>query len=465
MMNKSRGMRVALAALRRSLPYVLMVVSLLVLVVVVFAAAGVTLFSGRMYRCNDPAVARTALRATCEDGSTFINKVGIVTKREWVNAEYNFDNVLDAMYTLSQVWSSRVWMSIYTDTVWAPDLMDEPSFIATTYYVVYLLIADVFFTKVFLVVIFSNFVKERQLQQGITALSPIQQKWVNNEIRIMTLTYTPSIQPPYFVGDTCWKQIRIWAFKLSFRLPAYRWIMLLMGVANAFIWMLGPYYPGDMAVQDFVECSNFGFLALFWLEIALLLAGGGFVALWASKWNTLSLLLVLWGTLELATPSPLYVWRVFGLLRIIRESAILCDLLSRLRFASYLFGNITLIYLFVVFVFMILSVDLYGYMERPQDPPGSIFAIMAYTDRINYRSFNDAFQTALRVATKDAWDKIMMAMITGECNHPNCSHHTWSPRLFFPLELVVVGQNCCSRLLCACMCVCVCVCVCLLLVF
>ncbi|GBP70250.1 Sodium leak channel non-selective protein [Eumeta japonica] len=117
-------MRKVVYELCRGFKEILLVSTLLILLMFVFASYGVQLYGGRLARCNDPTI---VLRKDCVGvfmRRVFVTKMklrpgpnetfpSMLVPRVWANPKrFNFDNIGDAMLTLFEVLSFKGWLDV-----------------------------------------------------------------------------------------------------------------------------------------------------------------------------------------------------------------------------------------------------------------------------------------------------------------------------------------------------------------
>lgn len=100
------------------------VLTLLILLMFVFASYGVQLYGGRLARCNDPQITKredcvgvfmrrvfvTKMKLTPGENESYPS---MLVPRVWANPRrFNFDNFGDAMLTLFEVLSFKGWLDV-----------------------------------------------------------------------------------------------------------------------------------------------------------------------------------------------------------------------------------------------------------------------------------------------------------------------------------------------------------------
>lgn len=117
-------MRKVVYELCRGFKEILLVSTLLILLMFVFASYGVQLYGGRLARCNDPTIQRRQDCVGVFMRRVFVTKMKVLPRpnesypamlvpRVWANPRrFNFDNIGDAMLALFEVLSFKGWLDV-----------------------------------------------------------------------------------------------------------------------------------------------------------------------------------------------------------------------------------------------------------------------------------------------------------------------------------------------------------------
>ena len=117
-------MRKVVYELCRGFKEILLVSTLLILLMFIFASYGVQLYGGRLARCNDPTVSKREDCVGVFMRRVFVTKMkltpgpnesypAMLVPRVWANPRrFNFDNIGDAMLTLFEVLSFKGWLDV-----------------------------------------------------------------------------------------------------------------------------------------------------------------------------------------------------------------------------------------------------------------------------------------------------------------------------------------------------------------
>lgn len=117
-------MRKVVYELCRGFKEILLVSTLLILLMFVFASYGVQLYGGRLARCNDPTIIKREECVGVFMRRVFVTKMklkpgdnesypSMLVPRVWANPRrFNFDNIGDAMLALFEVLSFKGWLDV-----------------------------------------------------------------------------------------------------------------------------------------------------------------------------------------------------------------------------------------------------------------------------------------------------------------------------------------------------------------
>lgn len=184
-----------------------------------FGILGINLWAGRFWYCNDLSVSG---RTACVGNYT--NHVGLVKPREWVNRPVNFDNILHALLALFQVASLDGWSEIAEYAVMAKEIDQQPhsgkygdkgneGFFV--YFIVFIFISALFFMKLFIGVVYTNFMTAKEKQDGTSSLSDSQRYWKQTEDRLMTIDARAVFPVPVDSTMPYWKDLLAELFDFS----------------------------------------------------------------------------------------------------------------------------------------------------------------------------------------------------------------------------------------------------------
>jgi hypothetical protein len=157
-------MKLVVTALLSSMWAILNVIIVLVLVWLMFAILGVSLFGGKFYSCSNDSY---DTKGKCEDAGY-----------TWKNTDSNFDNVAEAMLSLFIISSLEGWPDIMYNAVdstehkLAPEKDVNP--FAAYYFIIFILIGSFFFLNLFIAVVYYNFKKSNGEQFAFNGLMTLK---------------------------------------------------------------------------------------------------------------------------------------------------------------------------------------------------------------------------------------------------------------------------------------------------
>eukprot|EP01083_Nonionella_stella_P212239 766690_1 len=192
-------LRIVLTALGRSLPAMFNVFGVLLFFWLIFGILSVQLFGGKFYDCYGLDEDTYLNIATHGIGSTDMAKcesMGGV----WLNSDYHFDNILDALKALFVISTLEGWHTIMYHAVDSTAVDQLPSKnaseMAALFFILFILVGSFFLISLFVGIIFDNFVKLRDEATGVGMLDPKQKQWVNLQTKIINAHPIPLPLPP-----------------------------------------------------------------------------------------------------------------------------------------------------------------------------------------------------------------------------------------------------------------------------
>ncbi|CAH1113399.1 unnamed protein product [Psylliodes chrysocephalus] len=170
----------------RGFKEILLVSTLLILLMFIFASFGVQLYGGRLARCNDPNITRredcvgmfmrrvfvTKMKVQPGENETF---PAIMVPRVWANPRrFNFDNIGDAMLTLFEVLSFKGWLDV------RDILIKNLGPVHAIYIHVYIFLGCMIGLTLFVGVVIANYSENK----GTALLTVDQRRWCDLKKRL-----------------------------------------------------------------------------------------------------------------------------------------------------------------------------------------------------------------------------------------------------------------------------------------
>ena len=406
--SQNMSMRVVVKALFQSILALLNVMIVILIIWLLFAILGVSLFGGKFYSCENRAL---ETQFECEEyGYT------------WVKAYANFDNVLESMLTLWIVSSLEGWPDIMYDAVEATGPY------SAYYFVSFILVSCFVLLNLLVGVIFEQFVKAKNDESSFTAfLTKPQRTWVELQQLI------PQSSLESFVSG----QIENKLVKFCHSLAKSKKFELFIVVCIALnMVQMAMFYEGAPSTYlEALELLNLAFTCVLVSEVVVKVVGLGFKKFFKQKWNCLDLFVVVCSVVDLILnysigeetemirigPQLLLALRTFRAFRLFK-AAKLFDSIEGISIVAYnsLPGilNVLSIFTLILVVYSILGANLFhGIRGKELDE---------YT---NFDNFGMAVLALFRVATGENWHHVMFDTM---------KHRSYSVCLIYFLSFVVM---------------------------
>ncbi|KMZ09716.1 uncharacterized protein Dsimw501_GD17167 [Drosophila simulans] len=179
-------MRKVVYELCRGFKEILLVSTLLILLMFIFASYGVQLYGGRLARCNDPTISRREDCVGVFMRRVFVTKMkltpgpdesypAMLVPRVWANPRrFNFDNIGDAMLTLFEVLSFKGWLDV------RDVLIKAVGPVHAVYIHIYIFLGCMIGLTLFVGVVIANYSENK----GTALLTVDQRRWCDLKKRL-----------------------------------------------------------------------------------------------------------------------------------------------------------------------------------------------------------------------------------------------------------------------------------------
>jgi len=413
------GMRLVVNCLLQAMPAVGNLLLVMLLVWLVFGILGVQLFKGSLHECTNPAV---VARHECV-GTWRSEADGPLEPMRWVNSDFTFDHIGEAMLTLYVVATLEGWVDIMWRCV---DSVDEDTGrvpnarpgVAIPFFIAFVCISAFFLLALFTGVIYDKFYELQQQMLGTSTLTVKQRHWLAVQYTSLRRRPGPSAAASVNVSNS---RLRKRAYEVV-RSQAYLGFVLSAAIVNSLA--LGLVYQGARCSYNSALMHTARACGLVYLcALAFQLAALQWRAFIADHWNRFDLAVVLLNVVEVVQLgmsssfghkgeadedciqlSPLLgltVVRLLGLLRV-RRMANLRSLFRALYFSLPSVLNIGLVFFVVLFVFAILGMSIMPSLADVADDPDSELDY-----HTNFDSFGASLVSLFRFALGEDWHEVM----------------------------------------------------------
>lgn len=320
----------------------------------------------------------------------------------WRTPSVGFDNILEAMVTLSEVATMQGWS----------DMMHRAMAVrgagAAVYFMGFIVLGNFILIKLFAGVVIDNFNQLRDQKSGCAYMTEAQREWVETRKLLLRMRPVTIAKPP------C-NPIRL-AF---YRVVTHRLFeaLIIGAILLNVCFMALVMYPTPDTVDDIQSATNLVFTIVFILEAALKLIAYFPRRYFSTPWNVFDFFLVLVSIFDLLMPMipglqgglvvqpmvlrVLRIFRIARLLRLVRSARSLRTLLNTIGESIPALLNVTSLLMLTAIIFAILGMSLFGQVI-PQRHYG-------YVSYASFDNFGSAMLLMLRMATSDDWQQLMHA--------------------------------------------------------
>lgn len=396
-LSSSSSMKLVFKAIIESITAIANVLVVVLLIWLIFAILGVSLFAGKFYSCSNTHLTS---REDCEDyGYT------------WVNSQIHFDNVAAALLTLFTLstlegWPDIMYMGIDSVEIDQAPKEDNNRWVAL-YFVIFIVLSSFFFMNLFTGVIFRNFC-EAQFTEDASAmvLTKEQNFWLQIGKAAVTANPTLSHKP---------KPRGRFQQKLQRVVESEAFDMLIMiAIGLNMVVLAMDYNTAHAKYKSALENCNLFFTIFFIVECFVKLIGMTPQVYFATGWNRFDFFVVLSSLTDIILSKALgqsqkimrvgpqlirilRITRVTRLFRIIKSLKIIKKLIEVIAFSLPAVLNILTILMLNFLIFAVLGAYLFHTVDS-----GDVI-----DDYNNFHNFSQAFLMLIRISTGEEWNLVM----------------------------------------------------------
>ncbi|XP_055343397.1 voltage-dependent L-type calcium channel subunit alpha-1D-like [Paramacrobiotus metropolitanus] len=403
--NRAEGLRRIIHCVTVALRSIWNVVLVIVVTMIMFAIMGVQIFKGRFYRCSD--LSKHTEHECRGNFVPFVNgyPADDVVEREWIDNEFNFDNIFQAFLTLVAVVTTEGWPKFSSYAYVGVDSNAEghgPIFnyrpYTALYFVTYLSVVGFFMMNIFIGFIIITFLQEGEQEYADCQLD-------ENQRRCMEFALTSKPIPKYI------PQRRL-QYKIWWLVGCEHFENCIFGLIFLNTIAMSVRYDGQPKGQILaLEYLNMTFTAVFVLECVLKLFAFNIIHYFKDVWNVFDFVVVFISMFDIGyslytgTVTEVNIFRIFRVLRLgkllgkSRNTRILFwTFLKSMRALPYVILLIGVIY----FIYAVIGMHVFGRI--------SLINKDSSIDRHNhFQNFPRALLLLFRSATGEGWQDIMMS--------------------------------------------------------
>ncbi|XP_066559414.1 voltage-dependent L-type calcium channel subunit alpha-1S isoform X2 [Amia ocellicauda] len=431
--NRAKGLKHVVQCVFVAIKTIGNIVIVTTLLDFMFACIGVQLFKGKFYMCTDPS------KMTEEEcrGQFIVHKENDLhnlelKEREWVNSDFNFDNVLSGMMALFTVstfegWPQLLYKAIDSHTEDMGPIYNNRVEISI-FFIVYIILIAFFMMNIFVGFVIVTFQEQGEQEYKNCELDKNQRQCVQYALKARPLRrYIP--KNPY--------QYQIWYVVTS---SYFEYLMFVLILLNTIC--LGMQHCGQSEEINYIsDMLNVVFTGLFTLEMVLKLMAFKAKGYFGDPWNVFDFLIVIGSIIDvilseidtaLASSGGLYclsggcaeseenarisitffrLFRVMRLVKLLSRGEGVRTLLWTFIKSFQALPYVALLIVMLFFIYAVIGMQVFGKIALVDGTQ--------INRNNNFQTFPQAVLLLFRCATGEAWQEIMLACMYGKLCDPN----------------------------------------------
>jgi len=353
LVSKNEGMKLVVNSILNSIPSLINVGLISILFYFVFGVIGLQSLSGRVSYCVD-----------ADGNGVDVNKVTCLADGlEWVLPPNNYDNIFSSMLTFFEVSTLEMWPDIMFASLDSSDEIDGVLSLdrrehLSLLFITFIFITTFFVMNLFISVIVRQFNEQKLKTEGSANLTDEQKEWVKIQ------RFMAEVRPAVICVEPkdCFRHA-FWY--LAHKSSHFEWFITLVIVLNT-IAMCMEFYGAPAKYMYVLYVFNLVFVVIFTIEAIIKLIGLGPRYYFYIDWNKFDFSIVV---VSLVSESPFLgninltafrIIRVARLLRMIKTSKKLQDLLRTLYLALNNIANVGILFMLIIFVYAVAGMDIFG---------------------------------------------------------------------------------------------------------
>ncbi|KDO16485.1 hypothetical protein SPRG_17992, partial [Saprolegnia parasitica CBS 223.65] len=429
-------MKLIMTSFAAALPAVLDVLVLCLGVFIIFGIAGRTLFSQKMYSCNDTSVAnRTQCTGFYAAQPLPASDAPVLMPRVWVPYRARFDTLASSMIALMEL-SSVKWVDTAEFAMDIVGVNEQPilnySMIYIGYFISFVFIGGFFLIRLFVGVLVEQF----QRNNGTQILTPSQKCWVELERHMLLLKPRYSVPEPKNAMRS-----RFYRVAKSHRFEHFMSSIIVM---NMLFMLLTPTKAAQQWKFAF-EMIDKLFVILYSCEFATKLVAFG-RHIFRDTWHVFDLVLLIGSYVSYLPGISIHqisqvgrIFRVMRVMKFVKVSKGVRTIFRTFRASLSSIGNVVLLLVLLLYIFAILGRQLFGTVKYGPN----------LNETQNFQTFGNALLTLFELIAGGEWHLLMTdCMVEGtDCatigSDTDCGDYyaAWMYYLVFVIAIVYIFLN------------------------
>ncbi|XP_068181577.1 dihydropyridine-sensitive L-type skeletal muscle calcium channel subunit alpha-1-like [Antennarius striatus] len=452
--NRAKGLKHVVQCVFVAIKTIGNIVLVTMLLNFMFACIGVQLFKGKLYSCTDPS------KMTEEECQGFFWKPmenslqdTVLAKREWLNGDFNFDNVLYGMLALFTVSTIEGWPKLLYRAIDSDQEDMGPVFNnrvdVSIFFIIYIILIAFFMMNIFVGFVIVTFQEQGEEEYKDCELDKNQRQCVQYALKARPLRcYIP--KNPY--------QYRIWYIVTS---CYFEYLMFFLIMLNTLCLGMKHCKQSEF-VTELSDILNLIFTVLFTVEMILKLMAFKAKGYFGDPWNVFDFIIVIGSVVDvilsevntaLASSGGLYclhgcaetnpmqeiaddenasvsitffrLFRVMRLVKLLNRSEGIRNLLWTFIKSFQALPHVALLIVMLFFIYAVIGMQIFGKIALEDGTQ--------INRNNNFQTFPQAVLMLFRCATGEGWQEIMMASMYGKKCDPKSDVQ--------PADLYTCGSN------------------------
>ncbi|CAH8477757.1 unnamed protein product [Schistosoma bovis] len=414
--NRAKGLKHVVQCMIIAIKSIGNIVLVTFLLEFMFAVIGVQLFKGKFYSCTDIS---KHVEEDCKGQFIEYKDMSlddpILSEREWKNADFNFDNVPNALLTLFAVstfegWPSLLYRSIDSNAEDHGPITNYRPIVAF-FYITFIILIPFFMINIFVGFVIVTFQKEGEAEYKNCELNKNQRKCIE---------YALKARPRRRYIPKGHLQFKIWSVVVSKRFEILIFIFIFI---NTVALMLKYDKQGKLEAR-ILDSFNYFFTAVFTVEFILRLSAFSFRHYFSDIWNVIDFVLVLGSYIDIiVTQSDISqvkfsvnffrLFRVMRLIKLLSKEESIRQLLWTFIKSIQALPYVALLIAMIFFIYAVIGMQLFGQISIEENPLEEEEWPTLHRNN-NFQNFFYALLVLFRCATGESWQDIMMACREGQ---------------------------------------------------
>ncbi|CAB1336743.1 unnamed protein product, partial [Coregonus sp. 'balchen'] len=427
--NRAKGLKHVVQCVFVAIKTIGNIVLVTMLLDFMFSCIGVQLFKGKFYTCSDPS---KMTEVTCQ--GMFLKhqenslQEMVLAPREWINSDFNFDNVLNGMLALFTV-STLLYKAIDSDREDMGPVYNNRVDISI-FFIVYLILIAFFMMNIFVGFVIVTFQEQGESEYKNCELDKNQRQCVQYALKAKPLRcYIPKNHYQYnvwYIVTSCY----------------FEYAMFFLIMLNTLCLGMQHCNQSDH-VTKLSDTLNMIFTVLFTVEMILKLMAFKAKGYFGDPWNVFDFLIVIGSVVDvilsevdvstqnngshtaLASSGGLYclhgcahsenarvsitffrLFRVMRLVKLLNRSEGIRNLLWTFIKSFQALPYVALLIIMLFFIYAVIGMQVFGKIALVDGTQ--------INRNNNFQTFPQAVLLLFRCATGEAWQEVMVASMYGK---------------------------------------------------